>query len=339
MTRTLFLAFALTLWAAPAFASVTLCNQTSYILYAAVGYQSGPQAITQGWNRVVPGDCMEPKLQPPPGPFFFLSARSSRAHSGPSHVWGGSLRYCVKDTDFNLRTPLGAQSCGAEDAFLGEFSPVNTGNAANWTTTLTESPRIDSLEVARAIGIARLLNDLGYKIAPGGGKSNKSFDDALAKFRARMHLPANASTDDLFDALETEALKAAAPSGYTICNDGNGDIWAALAFQEGKDWLSRGWWKVAPGACARAIATPLATDKVWLWAEGRNHKPIVSGPDRFCIADVEFESHGRGACKQHGLSEAGFAATPTKGLTGFAAHVGNTGLLPPKPSPQAFTSK
>ncbi|MGH6872314.1 MAG: DUF1036 domain-containing protein [Rhizomicrobium sp.] len=337
MTRTLFLALALALWAVPASATITLCNQTSYVLYAAVGYQSGSQAITQGWNRVVPGDCAEPRLQPANVPFFFLSARSSRAHSGASHIWGGPLRYCVKDTDFSLRTPLGAQSCGADDAFLMAFSPVNTNNAASWTTTLTESARIGSLDIARAVGIARLLNDIGYKITPDkpGAKGNKSFDDALAKFRAKMRLPANASTADLFDALETEALKASAPAGYSICNDSDGDIWAALALQQGKDFTSRGWWKVGPGACARAIATPLASDRIWLWAEGKNHRPLVTGPDKFCIADVEFETHGRGACKAHALTEAGFQPTPTKGATGYTAHIGNNGLLPP----QAFTSK
>jgi uncharacterized membrane protein len=334
MTRALFLTLCALLWAAPASAAVTLCNQTSYVLYAAVGYQAGSTAITQGWNRVVPGDCAVPKLQPVNVPFFFLAARSSRAHSGQSHIWGGPLRYCVKDTDFNLKTALGAQTCSADDAFLMAFSPVNTNNAAAWTTTLTESARIDSPEIARAVGIARLLNDIGYKITPSSGKSNKSFDDALAKFRAKMRLPANASTGDLFDALETEALKASAPAGYSICNDSDGDIWAALGLHQGNDWLSRGWWKIAPGACARAIATPLATDKVWLMAEGKGHRALVGGADKFCIADIEFETHGRGKCAK-GLTETGFAATPTKGVAGYAAHIGNNGLLPV----QAFTSK
>jgi uncharacterized membrane protein len=339
MIRTLLLALSLVALAAPAHAALSLCNQTTYILYAAIGYQTGSQAITQGWNRIVPGDCASPKLQPANTQFFFLSARSSRAHSGPSHVWGGPLHYCVKDTDFNLKTALGAQSCSMDDAFLMPFSAVNTGGAASWTTTLTESARIGSLEVARAIGIARLLNDIGYKITADKGPSNKSFDDALKKFKAKMRLPANASTADLFDALETEALKASAPSGYSVCNDSDADIWAAIALKQGADFVSRGWWKVAPGACARTIATPLATDKVWLLAEGKGQRTLVGGPDKFCITDVEFETHGRGKCQAHGLSEAGFAATITKGVTGYAAHFGNNGLVPSMVAGQAFTSK
>jgi uncharacterized membrane protein len=334
MTRALLLALGLVLCAAPASAAITLCNQTTYILYTAIGSQQGAQAATQGWTRIAPGDCVAPKAQPAPAKFFFLAARTSRAHSGPSHVWGGPLRYCVKDTDFSLKTPLGAQSCGTDDAFLMPFSPINTNGAASWTTTLTESARISSPDVARAVGIARLLNDIGYKIVPDKGPSNRSFDDALRKFRAKMRMPANASNDELFDALETEALKATAPAGYSVCNDSDTEIWAAIALKQDRDFVTRGWWKVPPGACARTIATPLATDKVWLLVQSANHRSLVGGPERFCIADVEFESHGRGKC-QKGLVEEGFAVTATRAMSGFAAHVGNNGLVPT----QAFTSK
>ena len=321
------------LCAGPASAAMTLCNQTSYVLYAALGYQAGEQAVTQGWTRIAPGDCIAPKTQPPFADLYFLAARTSQAHSGPSHVWGGPLRYCVKNTDFTLRAPLGAQACTSDDAFLLPFAAVNAKGAGSWKTTFTESPRIATLDVARAFGVARLLSDIGYKVGLG---ANKTYDEALRKFRARMKLPGKASVDDLFDALETEAMKASAPAGYSICNDGDGDIWAALGLKEGNDWLSRGWWRVVPGACAKAIVDPLSADKMWLFAEKSGQNLLVTGPDKFCVTDIEFETHGRGKCASRGLIEAGFAATNTKGLAGYAAHVGNKGLLA---LPQASTSK
>ncbi|HXL99332.1 MAG TPA: DUF1036 domain-containing protein [Rhizomicrobium sp.] len=337
MTRKLGLAVAalvcVVFGAGPASAAMTLCNQTSYVLYAALGFQVGAQAYTQGWTRITPGNCATPKAQPPAASFYFLAARTSQAHSGPSHVWGGPLHYCVKDSDFQLRTPLGAQVCTVDNAYLLSFAPINAKNAGSWTTTLTESPRITSLEVARALGIARLLADAGYKVGLG---ANKTYDEALKKFRARMKLPEQASIDDLFDALETEAMKASAPAGYSICNDGDADIWAALGLKQGSDWLSRGWWRIAPGACAKAITAPLANDKIWLHAEKSGHNVLVSGPDKFCTTDIEFETHGRDKCTGAGLASAGFAVTNTKGLTGYAAHIGSKGLLAP---PQASTSK
>lgn len=311
--------------AGPAGAAITVCNQTSYVLYTALGYQAGSQAVTQGWTRIAPGDCVAPKSQPPSAASSFLAARSSQAQSGPSHVWGGRLRYCVKDTDFTLHTALGAQACADDDAFLLPFAPIDTHGRKSWTTTLTESPRIDSLEVARAVGIARLLGDIGYKIGPG---ANKTYGEALKKFRTRMKLPEKVSIDDLFDALETEALKVTAPAGYSICNDSDGDIWAALGLKQGNDWLSRGWWHVAPAACAEAITAPLSADKIYLLAERSGRSLLVTGTDKFCITDIEFETHGRDKCANRGLVEAGFAATNTKGVTGYAAHIGNKGLLP-----------
>jgi uncharacterized membrane protein len=325
MTRILGYIAALALCSAPASAAITVCNQTSYVLYTALGTQQGSQSLTQGWTRIAPGDCIAPRSQPQSAAFYFLAARSSKAHSGAAHVWGGALRYCVKDVDFNLRTPLGAQACSADDAFLMPFAPVDTHGKPSWTTTLTETAQINSLDMARAAGIARLLGDNGYVIGP---HANKTYAEALNKFRARMKLPDKASVDDLFDALETEALKVAAPAGYSICNDSDGDIWAAIGLMQGKDWVSRGWWHVAAGACAKAITAPLATDKIFLLAERSGRGLLVTGVEKFCYTDIEFEAHGRGKCASHGLGEAGFAATNTKGVTGYAAHIGDKGLLP-----------
>ncbi len=41
----------------PADAALTLCNRTSYVLYAATAAIKSPQTQTQGWTRIVPGEC------------------------------------------------------------------------------------------------------------------------------------------------------------------------------------------------------------------------------------------------------------------------------------------
>ena len=140
---------------------------------------------------------------------------------------------------------------------------------------------------------------------------------------------ANAGAPDLFDALETEALKVSAPAGYSICNDTDAPIWAALGLRDEKVWHSRGWWKVAPGACAQTIAEALSHDKIYLLVERKDGRRLVSGRKKFCITNITFDV-GRGAdCKKRGLATAGFAATNTRALTGYTAHVGEDGLLPP----------
>ena len=92
--------------------------------------------------------------------------------------------------------------------------------------------------------------------------------------------------------------------------------------------VSRGWWTVEPRACAKAVTTPLKTDTVFLLAQRKNGSVFVGGAHKFCVTSVVFEVLGAQNCVTRGLTEAGFAATPTKGRTGYVAHVGQDGLKP-----------
>lgn len=311
---------------APAVAQMHLCNQTSYVLYTAIGFQSGMGMATRGWTRIAPGDCALSISEPLTAPAYYIYARSSQAHSGPSRAWGGQTKLCAKDTDFSLHIPFGAPSCGSDDAFSMPFAAVSTRGSTSWTTTFTENPRLGSFVAAREAGMARLLSDIGYNVDLGDTKAHA---DALAKFRLRVKLAANASPDDIFDALETEALKASAPQGYSICNDGDSVIWAAMGLRQGAAWVARGWWKISPGGCAKSITERLATDHVYVLAEKHGNSHLVSGPARFCVTDIEFEIYGNQNCATRGLTDAGFAVTNTKGLSGYAVHVGSDGLIPP----------
>ncbi len=309
---------------APAHASLSLCNRTSYVLYAATAETAGTEAITRGWTRIVPGTCASAIPGPLAPAGYEVYARTSRAHRGPAHDWGGTDRRCVKDTDFSLKLPGGSDRCPSDDSFAVPFAPVETKGQANWTTTFTHSPAIASLAAARDAGIARLLSDIGFK--PGAGGSWVSA--ALTKFRLRMRLPPDANSADLFDALETEAMKVAAPAGYSICNDSDAPFWAALGENAGKTWRAHGWWQVMPGACAHAITQPLSADKIYLLAERKDGVKLVTGRENFCVTNITFEVEGREHCAQRGLKAVGFATTGTKGRSGFVAHVGENGLLP-----------
>ena len=54
---------------------------------------------------------------------------------------------------------------------------------------------------------------------------------------------------------------------------------------------------------------------------------LVSGPEKFCVTDIEFEIEGRKHCTERGLRDAGFAETNDKGAPGFVAHVSADGLI------------
>lgn len=302
-------------------ASLRLCNQTSYVLYAATAVSQPPNIVTQGWTRIAPGACNQAIAGDLSAPAYYVYARTSQAHSGPSHDWGGADPFCAKDANFTLRQQAGLAACNNDDSFPMPFARIDTHAMRSWTTTFTEGEHVQNMDAARNAGIDRLFGDIGFKIDP----HNRA--DVIKKFRARMKLPANAGDDALIDALETEAMKTATPAGYSICNDSSSAVWAALGLQSGNNRTSRGWWKVMPGTCARAITDPLSAGKIFIHAEGHGDHHLVSGPTNFCVTNITFEVSGAGDCKKRGLTETGFVATDTKGHAGYVVHISQNGLV------------
>lgn len=314
--------------ATPAAAALRLCNRTSYILYAATATTANDTVTTRGWTRLVPGGCAT-AIAADLGPDTYIYARTSQAHNGPAHAWGGAQQLCIKDTDFTLATAASADRCDAPDAYTVPFDKVATGGKTDWTTTFTQSPPFATAAAARRAGLGRLLADIGYRLG-----SATAFESALGKFRIRMKMPDTSGTAALFDALETEAMKVAAPAGYSVCNDTDETLWAALGFRRGKIWASRGWWQVAAGACARTLTTALETNRIYLLVERRNGERLVTGKAKFCVTNIAFDVEKRSDCETRGLTAAGFVRTDTRGRTGFTAHISEDGLLPPLRLPQ-----
>ena len=318
----------------PASAALNVCNRTSYVLYAATAVATEREIASRGWTRIVPGDCRAVLPGELTAAGYYVYARTSQAHSGLARAWGGDRQICVRDVNFATRVAASASSCESDDFYTLPFAKIDIHRATSWTSTLSETPAIATLMDARIAGLKRLLHDLGYGVASIDGHPDKAAESALFDFRKRQHLTSQASASDLFDALETNALRVSTPIGYSICNDTAKPIAAALGEKTGTSWISRGWWKVAPGSCAKAITTPLSSDGYYLYAQTIAGRALVSGGDKLCVADIEFDIQGRGGCKNRGLGEVGFAQTLVRGLSGFAAHVGDSGLVTARASPK-----
>jgi uncharacterized membrane protein len=324
--RVLFACLLLALMAAPAQAGLTLCNRTSYILYAATSAIQSPRSETSGWTRIAPGDCQLARKESLTAETYLVHARSSLAHSGSPRAWGGAYPVCVKDANFNIKQAVTQPVCSADDTFALPFAPLDNRGHANWTMNFDEQPGLGSLTAAQLAGVKRLLMDNGYKVGPIDGKPDRLTGAALTDFRKAM--PPAADNTALFDALERQARKKIAPAGYTVCNDGHDVLMVALGQNDNNKPVSRGWWTVQPGACAKAITTPLSSDAVYLLAQRRSGSTLVGGAQRFCTNTAPFEIQGAGDCATRKLGEAGFAKTDTHGKPGYVAHIGPTGLKP-----------
>jgi uncharacterized membrane protein len=310
---------------APAHAALTLCNHTSYILYAATSAIQSPRSQTQGWTRITPGECQLARKEPLTAETYLVHARSSLAHSGPSRAWGGAYPVCVKDGNFSFSQAVTQPYCTAGDTFALPFAPLDNRGKSVWTMNFDEQPAMNATE-AQLAGAKRLLADNGYRIGHIDGKPDKVTGAALVDFRKRMKFPATAGNAELFDALEREARKKIAPAGYTACNETRDALLLAIGTMEGGQPVSRGWWTVQPGACAKAITTPLGSDTVHLLALRKNGGTVVGGGQHFCTTAAAFEIKGAQSCAARGFADTGFAATPTKGVSGFVAHIGPAGL-------------
>lgn len=304
----------------PADAALQACNRTSYVLYAAGAAQSGSDLAMKGWTRIAPGACADVISGDLTADAYYLTARSSRAHSGPPRAWSGSINLCAKDKDFSFRQSFGAR-CPADGYELG-FAQIDTHHMRSWTATFREAPDQPSMPAAERAGLKRLLNDIGVRDTG----DEKKLNAALAAFRARLHLAANAPTSALIAALETEAMRSTAPAGYSVCNDTKNAAYVALGQQKNKAFVSRGWWTVAAGTCSQLITDSIQGQKIWLRAEPAKGPPLVTGPATFCVTTIEFDIQGRENCKKRGLIDAGFAETNVKGAAGFSAHITGNGL-------------
>ena len=323
----LFALLALAFVPAPANAALTLCNRTSYVLYAATAAIQSPRGEVAGWVRIAPGDCHLARKEPLTAETYLVYARSSLAHSGPARAWGGNYPVCVKDGNFALKQTVMQPYCSAEGTFALPFAPLNNRGKSAWTMNFDEQPVLNPSQ-AQLAGAKRLLKDNGYKIAAIDGRPDKQTGAALNDFRQRMHFAPTAGNPELFDALEQQARNKTAPAGYTVCNDSQEALLVALGQNDGTRPISRGWWTVLAGACAKTITTPLANDAIFLLAQKKNGTTLAGGTEKFCTAGPAFEIQGASNCGARGYTESGFARTHTRGLSGYVAHIGAGGLKP-----------
>ena len=147
--RLVFAALLLALMAAPAQAALTLCNRTSYILYAATSAIQSPRSDTQGWTRIAPGDCQLARKEALTAETYLVHARSSLAHSGPARAWGGNYPVCVKDGNFSLKQSVTGAVCTTDDTFALPFAPLDNRGHASWTMNFDEQPMLGSLSAAQ----------------------------------------------------------------------------------------------------------------------------------------------------------------------------------------------
>lgn len=324
-------------------ADYRFCNATSYVLEGAIGVarngeaktdekpvptdtlaggniQHTPQWQSQGWTQVLPGECASALAAPLVKGNYYVFARSSEAHQGPTKYFAGSARFCTLTSDFKI---TGRENCAMRGYDSHDFIRVAVNDTQEWTTTFGE-PRDYSLAQARIAGAQRLLRDNGLHLPKIDGYAAKNTRRAALAFqRTSGRQPTGVIDHDLVAALIEGAKAEQAKFGLNICNKTSYLVWAAVAVSTDDDDISNGWIRVAPGACAKAVKDKLddkpyyvyaeATDKNGAVAMRDGRRLIWSGREAFCTKTTRFEIEGREACATRGYDERPFMRVNTGG--------------------------
>ena len=115
---------AVSLTSRPAAADFTVCSQYRETIYVVYGYHDGSDWLSDGWWVVPPGGCTVLLGGPLTNRYYYLYAEAD-----DGGVWDGNYPFCVEwSNDFVI---WGNVNCDVG------FLEVDTGNAADWTHTLT----------------------------------------------------------------------------------------------------------------------------------------------------------------------------------------------------------
>lgn len=293
-----------------------ICNETSFVLEAATGRPDGRSIRVQGWTRLRPGECRLAIQAPLARGTHYLYARTSSAHRGGRRQWGGDAVICVDPNNtFQIENP--PRCTGNHEG--RRFRRVQINKRDSWRTSFSEATTY-TLARARQAGLQRLLDDAGYELGSGRRRTDpRRVAQAIAQFRASARLAADASQDQLVDALEGAARRRAAQVGLTLCNRTQGRMWTAVARRRSEGWESRGWWPLNPGGCVRTIDEVLTDDRYYVYAslETNEGPRYLQSGEPFCTSPARFAILGSTNCERRYYQTALFSPIRARDRTGL----------------------
>ncbi len=108
----------------------------------------------------------------------------------------------------------------------------------------------------------------------------------------------------------TLAPATPARADFRLCNTTTGRVSISLAYTDGEQWVSEGWWNLKPSDCETLVRGPLAAEFYYVYAmdeRGGEWK----GKAFMCTRDREFRILGREDCYVRGFDRTGFFEVDT----------------------------
>jgi uncharacterized membrane protein len=304
----------------PASADLKICNRMSYVVEAAIGVDDKAATATRGWFKIEPAACRVVLQGQLTADRILLHARALSLYGASPIPQNGNDTLCVAESDNFVIAAARQCRLGQTPAPFTQVRPTKTDDG-NLVTYLAEGAEYDD-EQARLAGIQRLLGIAGYDVSPIDGIDGPKTQGALTAFLKSRGLSSDIVAQPGFFATMVEAVQAPSPTGLTWCNDTPHKVMAAIATEDGKGIVSRGWYRIDPGKCLhpdiagqpkRVYSFAEAVD-----AENRTikfkDKPLNwGGLMQLCTRDSKFESSEQRDCASRGFVATGFAAVDIAG--------------------------
>lgn len=321
--KSIFAASVFVALASPAFADLQLCNRTSFVAEAALGIETQNVHATRGWFRVEPGQCriiLRGKIE---ADHTYLHARTLAVYGVVKPLTQAQIELCTGERDFLI---AGAQRCTKPNERLVPFAEVRARDVENIPTVQFAEPNDYSADQARLAAIQRLLALAGYEVQPIDGISGPRTDAALALFaRERGLSPDTSSSSAFFDVL-IDAVREGAARGLLWCNETPNLVMAALGIEDSNAIVTRGWWRIEPGACLRPDIPRRSVQQIYSFAEAvdanemvveKQGKPLQwGGATKLCTRNTKFEIREQGRCESRELVTHAFDALEISAKTG-----------------------
>jgi uncharacterized membrane protein len=298
----------------PAHADLKLCNRMSYVVEAAIGVDDKSTTATRGWFRIDPASCRVVVQGTLHADRILLNARALAVYGASPIPQNGSDTLCVAKDNFVIAA---ARQCrtGQMPAQFTQVTPTQADDG-NLVAYLAEDSEYDD-EQARLAGIQRLLVIAGYDAAPIDGVDGPKTQAALAAFLKSHGLSSDVVQSPNFFTTMVDAVQSPSATGLTWCNDTPHKIMAAVATDDGKSVVSRGWYRIEPGKCLHpdVSGTPKQVFSFAVAVDADNRaievkdKPLNwGGTKELCTRESKFETNEQGDCGSRGFSATGFAA-------------------------------
>lgn len=288
-----------------------VCNETSFIQEIATATiadsSPGTPMLVKGWIKLRPGACQE--VVAAKGTPRFVYAKSSNVHQGGIREWNGRHEYCVGEKEFEAKTDI---SCALQNMISRKFLRVIP---TEHRTAFVEPA--DFGKKAQTAGLQRLLKDNNYSITRIDGLTGRRTTNTLNKFLKDNEVETSIDIEEKYAALEKKAFEIQEKIGVTLCNESKAKVWGAIAYENGDDVESRGWWPVETGTCLRPFAESLKDRPVHFYARQENGsqtdkilKVSSKSAKDLCVGEAKFSAIRQEFCEDQGYITARFHSLP-----------------------------